>query len=140
MDFTIQESGREGAMEKSIYSEQYTELLNLLKQTRKKASITQEQLAESLGQTQSFVSKVERGERRLDVVEIRAFCSALGVDFPSTGNPIRRTQPFDENQADLRCRFRLLIRSTNKYPEIKRNFTPSSSSATASVSMVLNIH
>ena len=70
-------------MEKSIYSEQYTELLNLLKQTRKAASITQEQLAKSPGQTQSFVSKVERGERRLDVVELRAVERALDIDFPS---------------------------------------------------------
>lgn len=68
-------------MEKSIYSEEYAKFLKHLKQTRKKASITQEQLAESLGQTQSFISKVERGERRLDLVELRAFCKALGVDF-----------------------------------------------------------
>lgn len=70
-------------MEKSIYSDEYAKFLDHLKQSRKEASITQEQLAESLGQTQSFISKVERGERRLDLVELRAFCNALGVDFPS---------------------------------------------------------
>ena len=70
-------------MEKSIYSDEYTKFLDHLKQTRNKVSITQEQLAKSLGQTQSFVSKVERGERRLDLVELRAFCNALGVEFPS---------------------------------------------------------
>jgi len=69
-------------MEKSIYSDEYTKFLDHLKQTRKKAFITQEQLAKCLGQTQSFISKVERGERRLDLVELRAFCNALGVDFP----------------------------------------------------------
>jgi transcriptional regulator with XRE-family HTH domain len=70
-------------MEKSIYSDEYTKFLDHLKQTRKNVPITQEQLAKSLGQTQSFISKVERGERRLDLVELRAFCNALGVEFPS---------------------------------------------------------
>lgn len=41
--------------------------------------ITQAELAVRLGETQSFVSKVERGERRLDVLEFLSFCEALGV-------------------------------------------------------------
>lgn len=45
--------------------------------------MTQVQLAGRLGQTQSFVSKCERGERRLDLVEGRAFCVAMGVSFPT---------------------------------------------------------
>jgi transcriptional regulator with XRE-family HTH domain len=45
--------------------------------------MTQEHLAELLGETQTFVSKCERGERRLDIVEVRAFCTALGVSFSS---------------------------------------------------------
>ena len=82
IDFTLLSSAVR-RMEKSIYSDEYTKFLDHLKQTRKKASVTQEQLAKSIGQNQSFVSKVERGERRLDLVELRAFCNALGVDFPS---------------------------------------------------------
>lgn len=81
-DFTLQWS-TVARMEKSIYSEEYLNFLNLLKEVRKTSSLTQEQLAQRLGQTQSFISKVERGERRLDVVELRAFCIALGVAFPS---------------------------------------------------------
>ena len=53
-------------------------MLRLLKATRQRKGVTQQQLAARLGQTQSFVSKCERGERRLDVVELRAFCQALG--------------------------------------------------------------
>ncbi len=68
-------------MEKSIYSREYELFLEQLKQARETSSLTQIQLAERLGQTQSFVSKVERGERRLDVVELRAFCNAIGVSF-----------------------------------------------------------
>lgn len=46
--------------------------------------MTQVQLSESLGMPQSFVSKYETGERRLDVVELRQVCKSLGttlVDF-----------------------------------------------------------
>ena len=53
-------------------------MLRLLKATRQRLGVTQEELAARLGETQSFVSKCERGERRLDVVELGAFCRALG--------------------------------------------------------------
>ena len=49
---------------------------------RKSASLTQVGLAERLGRPQSFVSKYDRGERRLDVVEFCEVCHALGVDPP----------------------------------------------------------
>jgi transcriptional regulator with XRE-family HTH domain len=68
-------------MEKSIYSEDYALFLQLLRDVRTKVGITQEELAERLKQTQSFISKVERGERRLDIVELMAFCKALGISF-----------------------------------------------------------
>ncbi|HQX55732.1 MAG TPA: helix-turn-helix transcriptional regulator [Pyrinomonadaceae bacterium] len=68
-------------MEKSIYSHDYSIFLDQLRRLRASKSLTQVQIAERLNQTQSFVSKVERGERRLDVVELRAFCRALGIDF-----------------------------------------------------------
>lgn len=57
--------------------------LRLLKETRERAGITQEELAKRIGESQSFVSKCERGERRLDVVELRAVCEAIGVSFRS---------------------------------------------------------
>jgi transcriptional regulator with XRE-family HTH domain len=70
-------------MEKSVTSRDYSLFLEHLKNARKEAGLTQERLADLLGETQSFVSKCERGERRLDLVEVRAFCIALGVAFPS---------------------------------------------------------
>lgn len=70
-------------MEKSVSSDDYSLFLEHLKEARKKAGLTQGQLADLLGETQSFVSKCERGERRLDIVEVRAFCNALGVPFSS---------------------------------------------------------
>jgi transcriptional regulator with XRE-family HTH domain len=38
-------------------------------------------LAERLGADQSYISKYERGERRIDVVELRAICGALGIEL-----------------------------------------------------------
>ena len=70
-------------MEKSIYSKEYSLFLEQLRKAREEKGLTQTDVAQSLGQTQSFVSKVERGERRIDIVELRAFCSALGIAFPT---------------------------------------------------------
>ena len=52
----------------------------LLVAARKKADLTQAELSSRLNRPQSFVSKYERGERRLDVVEFHEVASALGVD------------------------------------------------------------
>lgn len=77
-------------MEKSLFSKQYKLFVVNLRNARKKARLTQEELAKLLGETQSFISKVERGERRLDVVELRAFCRALKVPFPSFINKLHQ--------------------------------------------------
>jgi transcriptional regulator with XRE-family HTH domain len=68
-------------MEKSIYSARYAVFLKLLKKAREDAGLTQDQLAAILNETQSFVSKCERGERRIDVVELHTFCRAFGVSL-----------------------------------------------------------
>lgn len=41
--------------------------------------MSQEEVAQRLGKTQSFIGKCERGERRLDVIELQAFCHAFGM-------------------------------------------------------------
>lgn len=64
----------------SIYSDPYQRLLALLFEARKDAKLTQTQLSERLGKPQSFVSKYERGERRLDVIEFLAVCKRLEAD------------------------------------------------------------
>jgi transcriptional regulator with XRE-family HTH domain len=69
-------------MEKSIHSSGYTTFLALLRETREKAEVTQVELAARLERTQSFVSKVERGETRLDVLQLHAICAALGTTLP----------------------------------------------------------
>ena len=68
-------------MEKSLHSEGYALFLRQFRAARKSAGVTQIELAKRLDETQSFVSKCERGERRIDVVELREFCRALGITF-----------------------------------------------------------
>jgi transcriptional regulator with XRE-family HTH domain len=54
-------------------------LLALLKSIRTGAGLTQAEMARKLGQPQSFVSKYESGERRLDVLELRQVCRAGSI-------------------------------------------------------------
>jgi transcriptional regulator with XRE-family HTH domain len=68
-------------MEKSIHSAGYAVFLEVLKKTRENAGLTQTQLAQKIGETQTFISKCERGERRIDVVELRTFCQAFGMSL-----------------------------------------------------------
>ena len=65
---------------KSIHSRQYAAFLKILVNKRKSAKVTQQELASKLGKPQSYVSKLERAERRMDIVEFLSITSALGVD------------------------------------------------------------
>jgi transcriptional regulator with XRE-family HTH domain len=69
------------SMRKSIHTPQYRTLLELLVHTREARGLTQVALAHRLRTTQSSVSKVERGERRLDILELYHWCRALRVSF-----------------------------------------------------------
>jgi transcriptional regulator with XRE-family HTH domain len=66
-------------MAQSTHNPDYQLLLTVLKAARKRAGVSQIDLAERLGNTQTFVSKCERGERRIDAVELVEFAEALGV-------------------------------------------------------------
>jgi transcriptional regulator with XRE-family HTH domain len=68
-------------MEKSAFTDEYAVLLDLLRESRKAAGITQVELAARLKKGQSYVSKVERGELRLDVIQLRTICRVLGMDL-----------------------------------------------------------
>ena len=70
-------------MQKSLHTPGYRKFRELLRAARDDAGMTQEQLAKKLGEGQDFVSKCERGVRRLDVVELRQWCRALGIPFTS---------------------------------------------------------
>jgi transcriptional regulator with XRE-family HTH domain len=57
----------------------YIEFIARLRHARKRQNLSQQQLGERLGKEQTFVSKVETCERRLDVVEAAKWCAALGL-------------------------------------------------------------
>ena len=66
---------------KSIHDEAYRLLIGMLKEARKKRKITQAEMAERIGSDQTYISKVETMERRIDVIELRTICKALSLDF-----------------------------------------------------------
>lgn len=68
-------------VEKSIYTPDHQRLCQHLRQLRKDRGLTQGELAERLEVNQTFVSKYERGERRLDLLELRQVCRALDVSL-----------------------------------------------------------
>jgi transcriptional regulator with XRE-family HTH domain len=68
-------------MEKSIFTAEYKALQRLLRQVRKGAGLRQEDLADLLDRPQSFISKYEQGDRRLDLIEVRHICRAVGISL-----------------------------------------------------------
>ena len=68
-------------MPKPLHNADYKRLLKLVKEAREEAGMTQKDLAPLLDEDQSYVSKCERGVRRLDVIELRNWVQALGLSF-----------------------------------------------------------
>lgn len=60
-------------MKKTIFSEEHAYTVEQIIKARKEANLTQVEVAELLGHTQSFVSKIEAGQRRIDIVQIKEF-------------------------------------------------------------------
>lgn len=60
-------------MDKAIYSKDHKFLVEQLKKARTEASLDQEKAAKLLGRTQSYISKVESGQRRIDIVQLKEF-------------------------------------------------------------------
>ena len=68
-------------MTKAIYRREHVIFLQELKRMRVKSGMTQVQCSAALGRPQSFISDVERGVRRLDMVQLRDLCLVLGGDL-----------------------------------------------------------
>lgn len=88
-------------MAKSLYREEGILLRQNLRQARQDSGLSQVELGQALERPQSWVSQVERGVRRLDLVELADYCQALGLDLPQfettqlnqlREKPIRRTR------------------------------------------------
>ena len=65
---------------RSTHTEPYKILLEVLIDARKRAGVTQTELARRLKRPQPYMSMVERGERRVDVIQFYAIMKALGAD------------------------------------------------------------
>ncbi|MEV8440447.1 helix-turn-helix transcriptional regulator [Actinosynnema sp. NPDC051121] len=77
-------------MDKGITAEEYRRFRALLRQLRLDAGLTQVEVAERLEEPQSFVSKYESGERRLDVIELRRVAEALGTTLTAVVERLER--------------------------------------------------
>ncbi|UPT63430.1 MAG: helix-turn-helix domain-containing protein [Hyphomonadaceae bacterium JAD_PAG50586_4] len=67
-------------MPRSVFTDAYASFREALVAARKSARVTQVELAERLGKPQQFVSKIENGDRRVDLIEFVAICRALRVE------------------------------------------------------------
>ncbi len=67
-------------MPKSVFTRKYNRFRELLIEARKEINLTQVELSVKLSRPQSYVSKYERGERRLDLIEFLEIAEALEID------------------------------------------------------------
>ena len=88
-------------MKKNIRLDQQKRLLVLLRGIRVDAGLTQSELASRLSRDQTFVSKYESGERRLDVLELREVCRAIGTDFVTFIRKLDRELRSDLDKGNL---------------------------------------
>ena len=66
---------------KTIYTREYRILLRILRSKRQQKRISQKDLAKKLGVPQSFISKIESGERRIDVIDLFRYCDVLNIEL-----------------------------------------------------------
>lgn len=67
-------------MPKTVFGGEHRHLVEVLVEARRKAGLTQAELAARVGKDQTFISIIERGQRRVDVLEFIALASAMGVN------------------------------------------------------------
>lgn len=77
---------------KTIHTNRYRRLVTLLIEARKEAELTQEEVADRLGRSQSHVASIESGGRRLDIIELIDLCAVLRIDPVKTVKEISAVQ------------------------------------------------
>lgn len=77
-------------MAKSIHRAEYDVLRGLLREKRIASGLTQVDVSQRLGRSQSFISDVERGVRRVDMLELRDLCGLFGIRLTAFCNEFER--------------------------------------------------
>ena len=80
-------------MPKSVFTDAYKVLLDAIIEARKDAGVTQVELAKRLGKPQPWVSNVENGVRRIDVVEFIAIARAIGESAETLFGKVMKNMP-----------------------------------------------
>jgi transcriptional regulator with XRE-family HTH domain len=62
-------------MDKTIYTKSHRYLVGRLLKARKQVRFKQDEVAKKLGRTQSYISKIESGQRRIDIVQLKEFAA-----------------------------------------------------------------
>nr|WP_279391801.1 helix-turn-helix transcriptional regulator [Shimia aestuarii] len=73
-------------------SARQVELVRFLTEARITAGLTQSELAEKIGEHQSFIARLESGQRRIDVVEVVALAEAIGFDLHAMIDHVKAAQ------------------------------------------------
>lgn len=76
--------------QKTIYRTEYEQLLSFLKRVREDRGLSQSELGLRLGQDQTYVSKYEKGVRRLDLIETIDICKVLDINTNEIFDSLRK--------------------------------------------------
>jgi transcriptional regulator with XRE-family HTH domain len=76
-------------MSQTLQSPRHEALRAFIVRKRKKAGLTQSELAARLGRYQSFIANIESGQRRIDVIELLDIAAAIGFDPREAINDLR---------------------------------------------------
>lgn len=68
-------------IKKTIHAKEYHIVISLLRELREQKQLTQKGLADKIGSDQTFISKIEIGERRVDIIELKYICDALEIEL-----------------------------------------------------------
>lgn len=82
-------------MTKSAFSDAHRLVVEAVAGARLNAGLHQAQVAEKLGKNQSYISNIERGQRRIDIVEFYALANAIGIDPKKLFEAATRNFPSD---------------------------------------------
>ncbi|WP_293778163.1 helix-turn-helix transcriptional regulator [uncultured Oxalicibacterium sp.] len=91
-------------MTKPLNSENYKAILRLLREMREELEVSQIVLSERMDVTQTFISKCERGDRRIDVLEFLTWLDALGVPAEAFISRLNRVVQIGKGNPELRQR------------------------------------